>query len=82
MTNPHQAPGLSRCQRCGYDFQPQDNFCAQCGAFLRDPWVDHRLLLALTLERDVRELSRLRQGHMLRALLDRLAGQTGQVLNV
>ncbi|HEX6906148.1 MAG TPA: tetratricopeptide repeat protein, partial [Terriglobales bacterium] len=52
MTNPDQARGVSRCPRCGYDFQPQDKFCAQCGAFLRDPWVDHRLLLALTLERD------------------------------
>jgi len=36
----------------------------------------------LSLERDVRELSRLRQGHLLEGLLERLAGQTAQVLNV
>ena len=38
--------------------------------------------MKLTLERDVRELSRLRQGRLLGSLLDRLAGQTAQVLNV
>ena len=43
-------------------------------------WVDH--YLSLTVERDVYELSRLRQGHMLGSLLARLAGQTAQVLNI
>lgn len=46
----------------------------------RKRWVDQ--YLQLTLERDVAELSRLRQGHLLGVLLGRLAGQTAQVLNV
>ncbi len=46
----------------------------------RARWMDG--YVRLTLERDVRELQRLRQGHMLRGLLERLAGQTAQVLNV
>jgi len=43
-------------------------------------WMDN--YVRLTLERDVRELSRLRQGHYLRSVLERLAGQTAQVLNI
>ena len=46
----------------------------------RRRWI--RDYIRLTLERDVRDLSNLRQGDKLRALLDRLAGQTAQVLNV
>ncbi len=46
----------------------------------RRRWIDE--YLRLSLERDVRELSRLRQGHLLEGLLGRLAGQTAQVLNV
>jgi predicted AAA+ superfamily ATPase len=46
----------------------------------RNRWVDN--YVALTLERDVRELSRVRQGHLLSSLLGRLAGQTAQVLNI
>jgi len=46
----------------------------------RNRWVDN--YVALTLERDVRELSRIRQGHLLGSLLERLAGQTAQVLNI
>lgn len=46
----------------------------------RRRWIDD--YVSLTLERDVRELSRLRQGDLLGALLGRLAGQTAQVLNV
>jgi uncharacterized protein len=46
----------------------------------RKRWIDQ--YLQLTLERDVTELSRLRQGHLLGVLLGRLAGQTAQVLNV
>jgi len=46
----------------------------------RRRWIDE--YLRLSLERDVRELSQLRQGHLLEGLLGRLAGQTAQVLNV
>lgn len=46
----------------------------------RSRWFDN--YVALTLERDVRELSKLRQGPLLASLLERLAGQTAQVLNV
>lgn len=49
-------------------------------ASARRRWIDE--YVRLSLERDVRELSRLRQGHMLEGLLGRLAGQTAQVLNV
>ena len=37
-----------RCTRCGHEATESDKFCAECGVFLRDAWVDHRLLLALT----------------------------------
>jgi predicted AAA+ superfamily ATPase len=43
-------------------------------------WI--RSYVKQTLERDVRELSKLRQSQKLSALLGRLAGQTAQVLNV
>ena len=46
----------------------------------RARWFDE--YVALTLERDVRELSRVRQGPLLARLLRRLAGQTAQVLNI
>ena len=46
----------------------------------RRRWV--RQYVRLTLERDIRELSNLRQGDKLGLLLGRLAGQTAQVLNV
>jgi predicted AAA+ superfamily ATPase len=46
----------------------------------RNRWFDE--YVALTLQRDVRELSRIRQGPLLADLLQRLAGQTAQVLNV
>lgn len=46
----------------------------------RRRWIDE--YLRLSLERDVRELSQLRQGHLLEGLMGRLAGQTAQVLNV
>ena len=46
----------------------------------RRRWI--RDYINLTLERDVRELSNLRQGAKLSSLLGRLAGQTAQVLNV
>jgi len=52
MTEFQESQPLTLCHRCGHHIQPEDKFCAQCGAFLRDAYVDHRLLLALTLERD------------------------------
>lgn len=45
----------------------------------RSRWIDNWVLL--TLERDVRELSRIRQAHTLPVVLERLARQTAQVLN-
>ncbi|MFT4297197.1 MAG: ATP-binding protein [Micropruina sp.] len=45
----------------------------------RGRWIDS--YLRLSLERDVQELSRIRQAHALPAVLERLAGQTAQVLN-
>lgn len=38
--------------------------------------------MALTLERDIRELSRVRQSDLLPHLLYRLAGQSAQILNI
>lgn len=46
----------------------------------RARWFDD--YIRLTLERDVRELARIEQAAVLPRLLERLAGQTGQVLNV
>ena len=46
----------------------------------RNRWFDD--YVRLTLERDIRELSHIRQGAVLPRLLGRLAGQTAQVLNV
>jgi len=45
----------------------------------RNRWFDD--YVRLTLERDVRALSKVRQARALPALLERLAGQTAQVLN-
>lgn len=45
----------------------------------RSRWMDNYVLLSL--ERDVQELSRVRQAHTLPVVLERLAGQTAQVLN-
>jgi predicted AAA+ superfamily ATPase len=49
-------------------------------ATARGRWFDD--YVTLTLERDVRDLSRLRQGDQLSRLLRVLAGQTAQLLNV
>lgn len=43
-------------------------------------WTDD--YVRLTLERDVQELSKVRQAHTLPLILERIAGQTAQVLNV
>jgi uncharacterized protein len=53
---------------------------ARRSAARRAQWFDE--YVALTLERDVRELRRIRQGTLLAQLLLRLAGQTAQVLNI
>lgn len=50
------------------------------GAGARNRWFDD--YVRLTLERDVRELSHVRQAAMLPRLLGKLAGQTAQVLNI
>lgn len=52
----------------------------QRGQTARNRWFDD--YTRLTLERDVRDLSHLRQGAMLPALTNKLAGQTAQVLNI
>jgi predicted AAA+ superfamily ATPase len=46
----------------------------------RSRWFDD--YLSLSLERDVQELSKIRQAASLPSLLAKLAGQTGQVLNI
>lgn len=46
---------------------------------VRGRWID--TYVRLSLERDVHELSRVRQAHTLPSVLERLAGQTGQVFN-
>jgi predicted AAA+ superfamily ATPase len=46
----------------------------------RDHWFDD--YVKLSVERDALDLSRVRQREILRQLLERLAGQTGQVLNL
>jgi predicted AAA+ superfamily ATPase len=45
----------------------------------RGRWIDD--YVRLTLERDVQELSKVRQAHTLPLILERAAGQTAQVLN-
>ena len=36
-----------RCTRCGHVGGEKDNFCSDCGAFLRDAFIDEKLLFAL-----------------------------------
>lgn len=43
-----------RCTRCGRKAAETDKFCAECGMFLRDAYIDHRLLHALWYEREGR----------------------------
>ena len=49
-----ESVALLRCSRCGREADPQDKFCAECGMFLRDAFVDSRLLLALVHEKEGR----------------------------
>lgn len=53
---------------------------ARASAASRARWLDD--CVSLTLERDVRELARIDEAAALPRLLERLAGQTGQILNV
>jgi tetratricopeptide (TPR) repeat protein len=54
-----------RCSRCGHNAADTDKFCAECGLFLRDAFIDHRLLHAMVQETECnyresrRELERL-----------------------
>lgn len=41
-----------RCPRCGHDAAERDKFCVECGMFLRDAFVDHRLLDAMVAEQE------------------------------
>ena len=52
----------------------------RASAASRHRWFDD--YVRLTLERDVRELSRVRQARALPSVLERLAGQTAQILNI
>ncbi len=45
---------IMRCSRCGHLATENDKFCAECGMFLRDAYVDHRLLHALVSESEGR----------------------------
>jgi predicted AAA+ superfamily ATPase len=53
---------------------------ARATAPARNRWIDN--YVALTLERDIRELSNIRQGHLLGPLFRQIAAQTAQVLNI
>jgi len=55
------------CGRCGHIVGAADKFCSECGFFLREQFIDQRLLLALVHEREGRsEEAR----HELQRLLD------------
>jgi tetratricopeptide (TPR) repeat protein len=60
-TNP-----VLRCSRCGRQAQTADKFCAECGQFLRDAYVDHRLMMAL--DDEVQGRSREARGELVRLL--------------
>ena len=51
MTEPGSIDRL-RCSRCGREAAAEDKFCAECGNFLRDAFVDERLLLAMVHEKE------------------------------
>ena len=69
-----------RCSRCGHEAADTDKFCAECGLFLRDAFVDQRLLHALVPESEGkhrearRELERLVESDPANALANHLLG--------
>ena len=69
-----------RCSRCGRVAAAQDKFCAECGMFLRDAFVDDRLLLALEHEKEGRskearqELQRLLEANPDNVIANHLLG--------
>ena len=69
-----------RCSRCGHEAAETDKFCAECGMFLRDAFIDQRLLQALVPEtggkhREARrELERLVESDPDNALANHLLG--------
>jgi tetratricopeptide (TPR) repeat protein len=69
-----------RCSRCGHEAADTDKFCAECGLFLRDAFVDQRLLHALVPESEGkhrearRELERLVDSAPENALANHLLG--------
>ena len=54
MSSSNQTVEAMRCTRCGHLATSKDKFCAECGMFLRDAYLDHRLLFALQHEREGR----------------------------
>ncbi|MGB8886436.1 MAG: tetratricopeptide repeat protein [Candidatus Korobacteraceae bacterium] len=74
------SPSMLRCSRCGQPAEERDKFCAECGLFLRDAYVDHRLLQALIEERDGysrearQQLEHLLQSEPKRVLANHLLG--------
>lgn len=71
---------IPHCRRCGHSPAPTDKFCAECGLFLREAYVDQRLLLALVHEKEGRsrearqELERLLDAEPDHALANHLLG--------
>ncbi|MFA6958048.1 MAG: tetratricopeptide repeat protein [Thermoanaerobaculia bacterium] len=54
MTTEIRTAPATRCERCGHLPATTDKFCAECGNFLRDAWLDHRLLLAMAHQQEGR----------------------------
>ncbi len=77
MTN---AVSGNRCSRCGHIVTPTDKFCAECGLFLRDAYIDQRLLLAVVAQQQGRtddarrELERLLDSEPNHAMANHLLG--------
>ncbi len=80
VTRRASSSSVLRCSRCGQPAEERDKFCAECGLFLRDAYVDHRLLQALTEERDGysrearQQLERLLQSEPRHVLANHLLG--------
>jgi tetratricopeptide (TPR) repeat protein len=76
----HRERSVMRCSRCGHEAADTDKFCAECGLFLRDAFIDHRLLHALVPESEGRhrearrELERLVEAAPDNAIANHLLG--------